>query len=273
MCVSTGFTWLLGAATPVLLVLLACAPRLAPRERAMYAAGVVASLASFGFFLYGLLPQPATDCFQFPHARPWEYVPFAGFVLARPFGLIANDETLRLVQGAGAFITMAGFVGYATFKLVRSRGSSMFWAVVSSLSGFALLFAFGSAVGRVCLGFDSANASRYIPYVLPGFLAVYLAVRRYSARSPVAYALLPVFLVACISKEVYNVSLNEARDYFNYKQRWSECYRATHDIVACDSWAGHAVYPQPDATRLQQKLDWLEARRYSLFQERESRSR
>jgi hypothetical protein len=164
---------------------------------------------------------------------------------------------------------MTAFVGYAAFKLVRSRGSSTFWAVVTSLSGFALLFAFIGAVGRVCLGFESANASRYIPYLLPGFLGVYLVIRKYSSRSPVAYALLPVFLLACFSKEATNVSLNEAIDYFNYKQRWSECYRSTHDIVACDTWAGHAVYPRPEATRLQQKLDWLEARRYSLFQDQQ----
>ena len=146
------------------------------------------------------------------------------------------------------------------------RGGSVFWAVVASLSGFALLFASATAVGRICLGIYSANATRYIPYMLPGLLAVYLVIRKSAAKTPVAYALLPVVLVACIAKEGDEVSANEATDYFKYKQRWSECYLSRHDIVACDAWAGHAVYPAPEATRLQQKLDWLESRRYSLFQ-------
>jgi hypothetical protein len=267
MCVSTGFTWLLGVATPVLLLLLACAPNLTTRERSMYGASIVASLASLGLFFYGLVPQAATDCFQFPHVRPWEYVPYAGFVLTRPFGLMASVATAPLLLATGAFTAMTAFVGYAAFRLFRSRGSSVFWAVITSLSGFALLFATSSAVGRVCLGLDSANASRYIPYVLSGLLALHLVIRKFSPRSPVAYALLPVFLIACISKEGNRRSADEAADYFKYKQRWRECYLSMHDIGACDAWAGHPVYPRPEATRLQQKLDWLEARRYSLFRE------
>jgi len=266
LCVSTGFTWLLGLATPFLLLLLACGPHLTTRERTVYVVGVAATLASFALFLYGFTPQTATNCFQFPHVRPWEYVPYAGFVLARPFGLHAGEDTMRLIQGTGAFVAMAGLVGYAAFRLIRARGDSDFWAVVTSLSGFALLFASSSAVGRICLGFDSANASRYIPYMLPSLLTLYLVIRKLASRSPVGNALLPVFLVACIAKEGDRFSANEAADYFKYKQRWSDCYLAMHDIDACNARAGHPVYPEPDATRLQQKLDWLEARRYSLFQ-------
>jgi hypothetical protein len=267
LCVSTGFTWLLGLATPVLLLVLACGAQLTGRERTMYAASIAASLASFAMFVYGLVPGAATDCFQFPHVRPWEYLPYAGFVLARPFSLDAGEDTTRLLQGTGAFVAMAGFVGYAALRLIRVRGDSVFWAVITSLAGFALLFASATAVGRVCLGFDSANASRYIPYMLPGLLAVYLVIRSSASMSPVAYALLPVFLVACIAKEGDRRSANEAVDYLKYKQRWSACYLSKHDIGACDAEAGHQVYPAPAATRLQQKLDWLEARRYSLFQD------
>ena len=273
LCVSTGFTWLLGAVTPALLLLFASGPQLTNRERTIYAAGVAASLASLAIFLYGFTPQSATECFQFPHARPWEYVPYAGFVLGRPFGLLPEGETSSLLLGTGAFATMTMFVAYAALGLIRVRGDSIFWAVVASLAGFALLFASSSAVGRVCLGFASAHASRYIPYVLPGLLALYFVIRKSATRSPVAYALLQVFLVACIAKEGDEYSAREAADYFKYKQRWSDCYLAVHDIDVCNARAGHPVYPEPGATRLQQKLDWLEARRYSLFQNSDRTSR
>jgi len=266
LCVNTGFTLLLGGVTPVLLLLLAWAPQLGTRVRMMYAASIAASLGTLALFFYGFVPTSATDCFQFPYVRPWEYVPYAGFVLARPFRLFAGDDAARLVLGTVAFMAMTGFVGYAGFRLLRARGDSIFWAVVASLSGFALLFASASAVGRICLGTYSAGASRYIPYMLPGLLAVYLVIRKFASKPPVAYALLPVFLVACIAKEGDKVSANEATVYFNYKQRWIACYLSMHDIGVCDARAGHAVYPAPEATRLQQKLDWLEARRYSLFQ-------
>ncbi len=269
LCVTTGFTWLLGVATPVLLLTLACSPPLNARERAMYGASIAASLASLAFFFWGFRPQSATDCFQFPHTQPLEYVPYAGFVLARPFSLRAVADARHVIQATAAFVAMVSFVGYAGFRFIRSRGDSVFWSVIVSLSGFALLFSSGSAVGRICLGMDSANASRYVPYMLPGLLAIYLVIRNSAAKSPVASALLPVFLVVCIAKEGDGLAANEAADYFRYKQRWRECYLSMHDIGACDVWAGHQVYPAPEATRLQQKLDWLEARRYNLFQDSE----
>jgi hypothetical protein len=104
--------------------------------------------------------------------------------------------------------------------------------------------------------------------MLPGMLGMYLVLRRASVRSYVAYALLPVFLVACLVKERDENSIHEAEAFVQFKQRWRDCYLSTHDIDACDTLAGRAIYPAPQATRLQQKLDWLEARGLSLFQER-----
>lgn len=271
-CINTGFTLLLGALTPALLLILACAPQLTTRDRAMYAASIAASVGTLALFFYGFVPGSATDCFEFPYARPWEYAPFVGFVLSRPFGLDAGMDGARLLLGTSAFIAMTGFVGYSGFRLLRVRGDSSFWAVIVLLGGFALLFASATAVGRICGGMASATASRYIPYVIPGLLSLYLVVRRSASRSPVAYALLPVFLVACLAKERDRFAAHEANDYFNYKRRWRECYLSMHDIAACDTWAGHQVYPAPELTHLQQKLDWLEARGYSLFRDDRSRA-
>jgi hypothetical protein len=266
-CVNTGFTLLLGGVTPVVLLLLACSPQLGARGRAMYGAAVIASIATIAFFLHGYIPSSATDCFQFPHDLPSQYLPYTGFVLGRPFGLYAGVSTGQLLVGSAVALGMAAFVAYAAFRLVRTRGESALWLVVSCLAGFTMLFAASSSVGRVCLGLDSAVASRYIPYILPGLLAIYLVLRRASGRSYVASALLPVFLVACVAKERDELSANEAAAYRQFKQRWRDCYLSTHDIDACDTVAGHAVYPVPQATRLQQKLDWLEARKLSLFQD------
>jgi hypothetical protein len=265
LSVNTGFTLLLGAITPAVLLLLAYSPGLTSRERAMYGSGLAASLATLAFFFYGFIPQSATDCFQFPHPRPWEYLSYAGFVLGRPFGLESGDSRAQLLIGASVTLGMTGFVAYTIFRLFRMRDDQALWLVTSSLAGFTLLFAVMCAVGRICLGFPSAAATRYIPYVLPGILAMYLVIRRASVRSSVASALLPVFLVACIVKERDQMSANEAEAYQKFKQRWRDCYLSSHDIEACDALAGHAVYPAPKHTNLQQKLDWLEARQLSLF--------
>ena len=267
LCVNTGFTWLLGGITPALLLFLASSPELTSRERSLYWVGVAASLATVVFFFYGFTPQSATDCFAFPHARPWEYVPFTGLVLGRPFGLSAGDSGTQRLIGTLFATSLSAFVAYGVFHLARTREESSLWLAATSLAAFTLLFSASSAVGRICLGFPSASATRYIPYVLPGFLAMYLVIRRMSAHSYIASPLLPVILVACLIKERDILSANEAEAYLKYKDRWRECYLSTHDIDACDALAGHAVYPAPQETNLKQKLDWLEERRLSLFRD------
>ena len=266
--VNTGFTLVLGGITLLLLSLQVSAPGRTVHDRLLYGAGVAAGIGTLLVFFHGFVPLSSAPCFQFPHSRPWEYVPYTGFVLARPFGFIAGNSASQVVTATVVALGMTGFVMYAGVRLIRSRGDSAFWAATFSLAGFALLFAAGTAAGRVCLEFTSANASRYIPYMLPGMLGLYLVIRRRAAKSPVAYALLPVFLVACIAKETGEASKSEAETYFKYKQRWRDCYLATHDIGVCDASAGHPVYPSPEVTHLQKKLDWLEQHHYSLFRDR-----
>jgi len=272
-CVNTGFTVLLGAVTPGLLLILAAGPHLAVPERAVYAAGLAASLASIALFLHGFVPLSAVDCFQFPAERPWEYLPFAGFILARPLGMDASAGMGRLVIASGSALAVAVFVAYAVWRFIRSRGESVMWGAAAGLAGFSFLFASTTAVGRVCLGFDTANASRYVPYVLPGLLGIYLVIRTSAGRSRVSRLLLPVLLLGCVMTETSRVrtSTAEAEAYFTFKSRWRNCYLTKHDISICDSVAGRAVYPpnQAEATHLQQKLDFLEAHGFSLFQDDE----
>jgi hypothetical protein len=49
------------------------------------------------------------------------------------------------------------------------------------------------------------------------------------------------------------------------KRRWGECYLRRHDIQGCDRETGFPIYPNAAATRLQEKLDFLEARHLNLF--------
>jgi hypothetical protein len=266
--VNTGFTLLLGSVTPVMLVLQARASPLTARERAISAASVAASIGTLALFFNGFILHTASDCFQFPHRRPLEYLPYIGFVFGRPFGLNAGNTAARLLAGSVIAVGVAGFVGYAGLRLLQTRGHSVLWTVCSSLAGFALLFAATTAVGRVCLGFDSANATRYIPYVLPGILALYLVIRAAAPKGGArTFVVLAGFVLACTAKELSTFGVEEAATYHRFKQRWRDCYLATHDIEVCDARAGHPIYPEPAATHLQEKLDWLEARKYSLFQD------
>jgi hypothetical protein len=267
LAVNTGFTLLLGGITPAVLLIQASASSLTARQRAVSAAGIAACLGTVALFFHGFVLHPAAECFQFPYARPWEYIPYTGFVLARPFGFQGGNEAVRLLVGAVVACAVAAFAAFAAFRLVQSRGNSALWAVTASFTGFALLFASTTAVGRVCLGLASANASRYIPYMLPAMLALYLVIRTVARSLRAARALLPLLLAAFIAKERSELGPNEAAAYHEFKREWRDCYLRLHDIYACDMRAGHQVHPAPAATHLQEKLDWLESRRYSFFRD------
>ena len=81
---------------------------------------------------------------------------------------------------------MTGFVMYAGVRLIRSRGDSAFWAATFSLAGLRCSLPPARPLGVFVSNSLPANASRYIPYMLPGMLGLYLVIRRSAAKSPVA---------------------------------------------------------------------------------------
>jgi hypothetical protein len=268
LAVNTGFTMLLGAITPAVLVLLACQPALRMRERAAYGVAFAGSLAAVALFAHDLTWMPAVDCFQFPADQPWQYVPFAGRILARPLnpkiGLLPGEPL-----GTAVALATVAFTGYAILRALRSRGTSTLWNVVAALMAFTLVFAFVTALGRVCLGLGSADSMRYIPYVLPGLLALHLALRAGVPPGRARAAVLAVFLSVCFLKETSARSRREAAHESALKRAWHDCYLSIHDIAICNATAGRPILPMPEFYNLQQKLDWLEARGYNLFQDRD----
>jgi hypothetical protein len=137
--------------------------------------------------------------------------------------------------------------------------------VVALLLGFTLLFGLNTAGGRVCLGLETAGSARYVPYVAAGWVALLIAVRLW-ARPGVRWSVVAAVLVL-ITVRTFNVrgELALGRRLADGKLRWAACYRQRHDLRACDVETGFPLYPVPTATRMQEKLDFLEARRLNLF--------
>src|SRR5262245_43146232 len=160
-----------------------------------------------------------------------------------------------------AALTFAGWAFVRLFRRDEKAGG-----VVAFLVGFTGLFALNTSLGRVCTGLATAGTSRYVPYVVPGWLAVAIAARCW-ARPAVRWSLVGTLLLL-IALRTVNVRGDEqmARHFAEGKRRWAACYRERHDIHACDVQTGFPIYPAPAATRLQEKLDFLETRRLNLFQ-------
>ena len=144
----------------------------------------------------------------------------------------------------------------------------MLWCAAGVLLTFTVLFTVVTTVGRVCLGPNAASATRYIPCVLPGLLAMYLLPRS-SKATRMRTTVLVLFLAGVTTREI-TAARNDAVavHHATHKRLWADCYLARHAVAECDAETGGPIYPAAEATGLQEKLDWLEARRYSLFQER-----
>jgi hypothetical protein len=52
---------------------------------------------------------------------------------------------------------------------------------------------------------------------------------------------------------------------YNGRRAWPECYLAPRDIHECDTLTHFQVYPHPEATRLQENLDFLERNHLNLY--------
>jgi hypothetical protein len=222
------------------------------------------AIASQALFFIHYVFQPAADCFHLPHNNWLNYLRFmglmvAGFVVPRPLLTLSVGIT---VLGATILVLMVAVFVWHSFHLLRSPISETH-LIGAVLLGFSLLFATNAAVGRLCLGIEQALSSRYSTLLIPAFLAIYfflLSKLWYGARNIVLALWVILLLPAALT-----IARREIRYYSDGKRHWANCYVRTGDINHCDESTNFKIYPTPEATHLQQKLDYLKANHLNLF--------
>ncbi len=211
---------------------------------------------------------PAVANFRFPHERPWEYVQFAALLAAHGIG-IPGTGTWPLVAGLVIWVAVFSTAARHSIRLLRRQGHPASEMTVLVLSGFSILFAANTAIGRVCLGMDGALASRYITLLLPAFLAVFLGLRTLPRLPSVVAA---AVFVAAMTPGALMLGRND-RDHIAENKRgrlaWREAYLSTGDENKADLKAGYKVYPSPGAIR--DRLEFLEQRGLNLHAPAKSR--
>jgi hypothetical protein len=133
-------------------------------------------------------------------------------------------------------------------------------------STFTLLFATNGAIGRVCLGMEAAFSSRYVPYVVPLWLALYLTVASEVPRR--AWLEVPAgvgaALLLALEMSIPNDS-QSMRWFSEGKSRWRSCYLATGDEARCNATAGFRVYPTEGAPQVTRMLEYLRQNHLNLY--------
>jgi len=225
--------------------------------------GLVLAAASVASFFVHYVFQPAVSCFQLPHNNWLNYPQFmglmlSGFVVPRPL----NVSTEMIVLGIAILLLMVmAFIWHSVhlfnFPIRETH------LVGSVLLAFSLLFAANTSIGRQCLGMGQALSSRYSTLLIPAFLSVYfyfLSIPWRGARNLV----LASFVILLVPV-VVRTPIEEAGGFADAKRRWADCYVRTGDIRYCDAKADFKIYPVPEETQLQQKLDYLKAHHLNLF--------
>lgn len=221
-------------------------------ERPWNFAGAALCAASLAAFFAGYHFQSAADCFRFPAARPLDYLPYAGLMALRPLHLMRVAWFPEAIGVAVAAAMAAVAARALAQRTLRDRA-------VFLLAGFSLLFIANSAIGRVCLGVPLALSPRYVPYVLPLWLAAYFAIgdRRFAAC-----ALAGVIVGLQIFKPDDRGTI---RWYAEGKARWRECFLRSGDEAACNRATSFRVYPVEGAPQVREMFDYLKANRLNLY--------
>ena len=281
LLIYTGFGLFMGVLTPVLLALEFYNQK---KQRPISSSrllplAILLSILSLGSFFVDFKVEAATICYG-SHANA--AVTFSArdilrylWFMSLMFADFAGKKGLGpLTVAVGGLLLAACAVSLAlclrrllVCKVpdpVAPRPAQMI--VPTALMAYGILFAFSTAVGRLCLDEPTAaQTARYMPYLALALLGLYfsfLSAPRRTGRKISLAALVAMALISSIS--IHSADRNRMAWLAAGKRKWKDCYVAQHDINRCDALSNFQLDTNPDGS-LEDKLTFLEQRKLNLF--------
>ncbi|MEW6348892.1 MAG: hypothetical protein AB1646_07490 [Thermodesulfobacteriota bacterium] len=268
LLIFTGFGLFVGVLTPLLLTVdLVVLIRDRNRDATVLCvAGLCLCMLSWAVFSVGYVFWPAVDCFRFPEPNG-SYAKYVALAYSGLFGLRESVDWPYAVPG-GIFVVSAMAILACRFGRLIHRGHPMqpLDVIIVVLVGFSLLFSVGSAIGRVCLGYENARASRYIPYLVPGVFGAYLHVIAMPARL-VRTAAVTLLMAGLVwgALPLGPADMKLVAWYAIGKGEWKETFLSTEDIEAANRLSRFPVHPDPVGTRMADKMKFFKTHRFNLY--------
>ena len=220
----------------------------------------MASAASLASFFYGYVFNPAADCYQFPYRNPAAYSWFMGLMFAKSLG-IKRGAVFPALLGIGVVILLVAVFAQAFSRVLRGDNGAR--GVIVILTGYTLLYAAAAAIGRVCLGMETAGSSRNVTLLIPGLLGIYfylLMLDHTYRRTLLLSAFVIAVVPACLQR-----NHKEIEGFSAMKRAWRNCYLTHENIEYCDAFSHFELYSRPEATHLRAKLAFLKQNRLNLY--------
>lgn len=257
LSVSTGFGFIAGIIVPFLLL----AEIYREREKNTLQHLRIVSLLVIGLawslFLIGY-STVNTGCpaDRIHTSNPFNYFLFVAFMFVNVMGLKASQHFVPAIIFGSLLLV---FVIAMWASSVRNQRSPVPCLLIS----FSLAFALATALGRMCLGLGTAVGSRYVIYLVPAFVGIYLLTLSLE-RNRRMLLLLVLTGLGLLGPGITHVADREQMVATrSQRANWKICYLSKHDLVGCNKLTGATDYTYPDT--IQEKLDFLERAHLNLF--------
>lgn len=197
--------------------------------------------------------------------QPWKYLIFIFLVYAGAFGFMGYS-VINVVIGMVAFVIVCVVLLKSLFGLIRNHdatsANNMMDRVLFVMTAYPVIFVVALSIGRIELGYEVAGSSRYIPYLVPSFVAVYFYLN--SLRFPLKAYAVPVFFVLMVFLQINSFSSFGGMKYWSSKKlEWKINYLNTLDVKSADSLSNFAVHPNSVSTL--KMLEYLKKNNLNLF--------
>lgn len=261
LIIYSGFGLLFGLICPFIFLLLIYYNYTERKSAIYYIIGLVVASLSLVLFFNGYGHAPANPNFQFPHDKPLEYIIFMAKMTKTAIGIPKGVGDV--IAYAILFFQFYVIITIVVQLLKKNTENYITNLIIISIIGFAILFEFATAVGRVSFGVHVASASRYAPYVIPGLIGLYFyCINKFNVNIIHSVFLLIFMIFGFWGK----YSFSKMKTFKESKETWVKIYKETNNIGIANSKCFFPIYPDPSKNKiLKKRLNYLKKNKLSFF--------
>jgi hypothetical protein len=268
LLIYTGFGLFMGPLTIVLLFIDSYQNRYNRKTTTLSLIALFLAMASSLSFLVSYHFEPAIPNFGFSISYLPQYPLFISLTLAGFWGwrTMILGQPITIVAGTIWLVTLIAVLFFHGRRLIwQGVYANRVSLIITLLISYSLLFCLNTAIGRIPLGLDSAQASRYVPLIIPAYLALFfhlLTLQIAKRRQLILLAYLAISIVWVLPIPTGMVE-SRAFKYYTNKTNWKACYLRFEDIEKCNQLTDFRIYPVDDY--LIDKMAYLKERHLNLF--------
>jgi hypothetical protein len=237
------------------------------KQMILTAAAWIISLISFLLYYQGYVFIPAVNCFENTWSNITRLPVFWSLILSLFFGVrYGNNIFLASLVGLIAILAMI----YALLKHILryahgpERGNITSKMIIL-LVGFSILYSGSASLGRVCLGYQSAQASRYMTLLIPGMVGLFFNLSSIrSWRAILAPFIIMAVLIGKSALPLPQIVQNDILWFYEGKYRWKTCYLEVENVEICNQRTGFKIYPTVNK-KIIDDLNYLKREKLNLY--------